>query len=165
MRRGAVALCGGGNLLRILFQVFDEFGYARRLEFRRVDDQRVRHMGHHDNRLELLRIKSEFRVEILVDDQRWRGRRKQRVTIGRRMIDELGADVAGSAGAVFDHHRLSPFARQPVSDKPRNGIGGATCWKRGRGTSRAATVSFLLTPAARSCWASNYHASHAPTAT
>ena len=41
------------------------------------------------------------------------------------MIDEFGADVSGRAGAVLDHHRLAPFARQPVADKSGNGVGGA----------------------------------------
>ena len=69
--------------------------------------------------------KPRLRIEILIDHQRRRRRRKQRVTIGSRMIDEFGADIARRAGAVLDDDRLAPFARQPVRDQPRNGVGGA----------------------------------------
>ena len=61
----------------------------------------------------------------MIDDERRRWCRQQRVAVGRRVIDLFGADIAGSPGAVLDHHRLAPFARQPVGDNPRNGVGRA----------------------------------------
>jgi hypothetical protein len=75
-----------------------------------VDDQRIRHLRHHDDRLEFGRIEAELRVQVLVDHKWWRRRREQGVAVRRRLISLFGADVAGGPRAVFDYDRLAPFA-------------------------------------------------------
>jgi len=70
-------LRGGRDLVGIFPQVVDQLGHARRLEIPGTDDQRVGHMRHHDDRLELARLKSKLGIEILVDHQRRRRRRRQ----------------------------------------------------------------------------------------
>jgi hypothetical protein len=81
-------------------------------------------VGHHDDGLEFGRIEPELGIEVLVDHQRRRRRRKQGVAIGSRVIGKFGADVSGGPRAVLNDDRLSPFARQPFADKARNGVGG-----------------------------------------
>ena len=39
------------------------------------------------------------------------------------MIDLFGTDVSRSSGSVLDDDRLAPFAREPIPDQPRNGVG------------------------------------------
>src|SRR5262249_2788366 len=73
---------------------------------------------------------AEPRIEILVDDERGRRRREQRVAIRVGLGDRLGADIAGGADAVLDHHRLSPLLRQPVGEDARHHVGGAAGGKR-----------------------------------
>ncbi len=130
MRSCAIALRGGGDLAGILLQEVDQLGQARCLDLVRIDQQRVWHLCHHDNRFELRWIECELWIETLVDDKGWRRRREQGVAIGVRTVDRFGADVSGRTGAVLDDHRLPPFARQPVRDQPRNGIGSASGGKR-----------------------------------
>ena len=125
MRGGPVALRGRGNLLGVLLQVVDQFAQGRSLDVVRVDHQRVRHLRHHDDRLEFTRIVSELWIEALVDHQWGRRRRQQGVAIGRRMIGLFGADISGRACPIFDHDRLTPFARQPVRHQPRHRVGGS----------------------------------------
>ncbi|MCY1375134.1 hypothetical protein D9M69_625240 [compost metagenome] len=49
----------------------------------------------------------------------------QRVAVGRRLGDEVGADVPARARAVVDHHRLAPVLAHLHGDQPRRRIGGA----------------------------------------
>ena len=122
MRGRSIALRGGRDLVGIFLQVFDELAQVRCLDVVRIDDQRVRHLGHHNDRLEFGGIEPQLRIETLVDHQRRRRRREQCVAVRRRAIDLLGADVSGSPGAVLDDDRLAPFARQPFRDQPRHGV-------------------------------------------
>ena len=113
------------TLIGIFLQVFDQFAQARCLDVVRIDDQRVRHLGHHDDRLEFGRIEPQLRIEALVDHERRRRRREQCVAVRRCAKGRLGADVSRSPGAVLDHHRLAPFPRQPVRDQPRHRVSRA----------------------------------------
>jgi hypothetical protein len=71
-----------------------------------------------------------LRIEILIDHQRWRRRREQRVAVGIGAVGEFRADIAGGSGAIFDDDGLAPFARQPFTDNARHGVGGAAGRKR-----------------------------------
>jgi hypothetical protein len=130
MRGRSIALRGGRDLIGIPLQVFDQLGHARCLKVARIDDQRVRHVGHHDNRLEPGRVEPELLIEVLIDHKRRRRRREQCVAIGRRTIGHLGTDVSSRAGAILDDDRLAPLARQPIRDQPRDGIGRSTGGER-----------------------------------
>ena len=122
MRRGAVALRGNQHLVGVLPQIGDQLRDGGGLDPRRIDDQRIRHMRHHDDGFELRGIEAEFWIEVVIDDQRRRRRRKQSVAIRRRVVDRLGADIAGRARPVVDDDRLPPFARQPLRDDARHRI-------------------------------------------
>ena len=111
-------------------RVGDEIGDTRRRYLARVDHQRVRHDAHHRHRHEGRGIEAELRIEALVDDERRRRRRQQRVAVGLGVERRLGPDIAGGARLVLDHHRLLPFARQPVADDARHQVGGAAGRKR-----------------------------------
>src|SRR5713226_6811675 len=39
------------------------------------------------------------------------------------MIDKIGTDVSSRPGTVLDNDGLAPFAREPIPDQPRDGIG------------------------------------------
>ena len=124
MRGGAIALGGGGELAGIGFRIGDQLGDVLGRDLR-VDHQRVRHPSHDDDRDELERVEPELRIEVLVDHQRRRRRGEQRVAVRLGLEHHLGADIAGCAGAVLDHDRLSPFARQPIAEHARHHVGGA----------------------------------------
>jgi hypothetical protein len=61
-------------------------------------------------------IETEIVIERRIDGIRRAGH-QQRVTIGRRMSDQLGAEIAGGAGAVVDDNRLAQALGQPLRDK------------------------------------------------
>ncbi len=44
---------------------------------------------------------------------------QQRVAVGGRTRDRLGADVVSGAGPVLDHERLTEAFRQPLADQAR----------------------------------------------
>jgi hypothetical protein len=130
MRGRPVALRGGRNSIGILLQVFDQLAQVRRLDIVRIDDQRVRHLGHDNDRLEFGRIEPQLRIEALVDHERRRRRREQCVAVGRCAKGRLGTNVSGGPSAVVNHHRLAPFSRQPVRDQPRHRISRASSRER-----------------------------------
>jgi hypothetical protein len=124
MGRGPDALRGADELVRVVAQIRDQFGDARRLDLVRIDEQRVGNLRHDDDRREGVRIESELWIEALVDDER-RRRGQQSVAIRLGAEGRLRADVAGGAGAVLDHDRHPPFARQPLPHDARNDVRGA----------------------------------------
>jgi hypothetical protein len=70
----------------------------------RVDDhqQRVVHDAH-DRREVLERVVTDLRIHVRRDSVGRLAREIQRVAVGRRFSDDLGADRAGRADAVFDN--------------------------------------------------------------
>ena len=117
-------LRGRGHLAGVRARVADQFGDAFERHVR-VDHQGIRHPSHDHDRHELGRVETELGIEVVVDHQRRRRRREQRVAVGLGLGDRLGADIAGRSGAVLDHDRLPPFARQPVGKDARHHVGGA----------------------------------------
>src|ERR1041384_7452547 len=49
---------------------------------------------------------------------------QQRVAIGRRLGDHLGADVAAGARAILDDELLAEALRQPLTHQARLDVGG-----------------------------------------
>ena len=70
------------------------------------------------------RVERQIGIEVLIVDQRRRRRGQQRVAVGRCLVDDLRADIAGRARVVLDDDRLAPFAREPIRHDARHGIGG-----------------------------------------
>jgi hypothetical protein len=69
-------------------------------------------------------VEAEVRVERRIDGV-CRDRQHQRVAVGRRPDDELGADIAGGARPVLDDERLFEPFRQPLRHQPRDDVGRA----------------------------------------
>src|SRR5258707_14260885 len=57
-----------------------------------------------------------------IDDEAPRSDRKQRVAVGHRLGDEVGADVAARAGTVLDHDRLPPGLGKLLGDQAHDDI-------------------------------------------
>ena len=70
-------------------------------------------------------------IAARADDQRPLRRGEQRVAVGLRAIDDLGAEVLRRAGAVLDHDRLAEFRREML---------GRGCAASGRRWRRAAAA-------------------------
>ena len=72
MRRRSVSLRSGSDPVGIVLQVFYQLAQIRGLYIVGIDDERVRHHGHHDDRFELERIECQVAIEILIDHERRR---------------------------------------------------------------------------------------------
>jgi hypothetical protein len=95
-----------------------------------LEDKRVRHPRHDDDRDELQWIEPKVRIEILIDDQgRWR-RCEERVAVGIGLRDDFRTNIAARSGVIFNDDRLVPFARQPLGDNARHDVGSAAGGKR-----------------------------------
>jgi hypothetical protein len=92
------------------------------------DIEHVRHRAKDRDRHQVGRLEAErFRfVERVVDGQRPRRTRKQRISIRCGRCDIRRADVAAGAGLVFDHHRLIPALAEILRDDPRQHVGGSS---------------------------------------
>ena len=90
---------------------------------RRTDRQHVRHVRHLDDRGEIPdRVVGQL-GERRSDGVRAGGRHQQRVAIGCALRDQVRADAATGARAVFDHHRLAPALAEFLRDEARDHIG------------------------------------------
>ena len=69
-------------------------------------------------------IEIELVVERRVDRVRRRGQ-EERVAVGRRVHDGLGADIAAGARPVLDDELLAEPLRQPLPHQPRDDVGRA----------------------------------------
>src|SRR5262245_48320189 len=107
---------------RIGFGVGDELGHG-------LDRQRRVHLQHQrltvdqrNARDVANEIESEIAIERGVDRVRNVGI-QERISIGRRLHDDLGADIAPRARTVFNHERLAEAIRQGLRDQTRADIG------------------------------------------
>ncbi len=139
MRGRAVALRRRIDLAGIGLGVGDRLrhGLGRKLG---CDHQRVRNARQHRDLLELSGIEIEPRIEVLVDDQRRRRRRQERIAVRLRLVDELGADIAGGARAVLDDDRVPPLAREPLGHDAWHDVGRAAGRERHDDLDRARRI-------------------------
>ncbi len=92
---------------------------------RRVDDEDLRNHRGEAHRHEIaLDVERQLLVELRVDRVR-RQREQDRVAVGRRFRDDVGAEIAGGAAAVVDDDRLAELRRQRLDDDARNDVGAA----------------------------------------
>jgi hypothetical protein len=63
-------------------------------------------------------------IEAWVYDKRRITAHQQRVTIGRRLGDAIGRNVAAGAGDVLHHHRPAPCLAEFVRQQPRRDVRG-----------------------------------------
>ena len=92
-----------------------------------MHDQRVAGRRHDRNEPEVCeRIERRFLVEARIYRKRRPERRKERVAIGGRLGDELGADIAGSARPRLDQKCLLEFGRELVRKRAGDEVEGST---------------------------------------
>ena len=67
------------------------------------------------DRLQVLeRIKRKLVVDVRIDDERRAVGEQQRVAVGGRLCDRVGAERSARAGPVLDDDRLSPLLGKPL---------------------------------------------------
>ncbi len=120
----AVARRGVARLAFLGLQLGDQLGQRARLLGR--DQQHHRHEAGQRHQLEILqRIVGKLVVERDVDAVRRGGAEQQRVTVGLRLGDLLGADRAAGAALVLDHDLLAELFRQRHRQDAREDVGRA----------------------------------------
>src|SRR5262249_30554179 len=78
--------------------------------------------------------------EVLTDDKWTLRRGKQRVAVGIRLGDNLGAEVLRGTGPVLDNHGVRPFERELVGDNARQNVGRGTRRERHDDFDRSAGI-------------------------
>ena len=129
MDRGAVAARRHVQLARIRARVADQVGDvldAGGLRLGRVHHQHVRHPGHHRDRRQVLeRVEWHLRIERRIDRLRADRAHQQRVAVGRRLRDEVGAEVAAGTRLVVDDEGLAERLAELRRERARQDVGGA----------------------------------------
>ena len=111
MRRAAVAGRSEIELARIRLGIGDEFT-GRGCRDRGIDQQDQRCLGDQADRLEILDgIVRQALVERLVDGMGADQPHENRIAIGGRLGCLGSADIAASAGTIFDDHGLAQALR------------------------------------------------------
>ena len=122
VRGRAVALRGIGHLAGIGLGVGDQLLEAAGGQVETGGDD-IGHDRQHRDRHELRPVIGQRLVEIVVDRQ-GRGRTaQQRVAVRLGAIGDLGADIAGRAGAIVDDDRLAPGGRKLLADDAAEHVG------------------------------------------
>ena len=134
VRRRAVPRGGEVDLARPCSCERDQLLHRPRRK-RRMNDQHVGcGRGERDRREILDRIEGHFGEEARVDRERSRRAHQDRVTVGRGLGDDVGADIAARAGPVVDHHLLREAHGESLRDRARDDVGAAA---RGKGHDEA----------------------------
>jgi len=95
------------ELARVRPRIVDELAHVVRGD-RRMHHQHVDVRGDEGDRREVAhRVEGHARVDARIDAVRGDAAHAERVAVGRRLRDEVHADVPACAGAVLDHDRLS----------------------------------------------------------
>ena len=97
----------------------------------RVDGEHERVAAEQDHGLERLdRIVRHVGIDARIDRVRADRASQDRVAIGLRLGDEIGADVAACAGLVLDHDGLPERCRELLAEQARERIGVAADGER-----------------------------------
>ena len=92
----------------------------------RIDHQHIgRGADHHDRREILDRIVRQVSAQTHRHRVRARGGDADRVAVGRRLGDRVGADIAAGADPVVDHDLLAQPGPQPLRQDARDDVGAA----------------------------------------
>ena len=123
VRRGAETLRAPADLARIGLGVGHDLGHRfhRQVRVNRDDQRRLDQLA--DRRKHLDRIVADVGVHRRAGGQRSARRHQERVAIGIGGRDELAADAAAGAAAVFDHDGLAEHRAEPVGDDARHAVG------------------------------------------
>jgi hypothetical protein len=113
-----------GQLAGIGLGVGDEVGDRLHRQVVVDEEDRRHHQRGRDRRQVLERIVRQ-RLQAGQDGDGGVAGPEQRVTVGRRLGDAVGADGAGVAGDVLDHDRLAPRLGELVGEQTRGDVGGA----------------------------------------
>ena len=110
---------------------------------RRRHDHDRRHLAQHEDRGEvLLRIVPHLAVEMRCGGQRAVAGQQQRVAVGRRLRDSVGAERFVAPRTIVDDDRLSPRLRQRLADRAGENVGHGA--GRGRNDDLDGAVGILV---------------------
>ena len=120
---------------------FPRLGFRERDELRDrrdgnggMNDEKMRRVGHHRHRCEVLdRVERQFGIDTRADGERADIGEQHRIAVGRRPADELRAHVAIGARLVLDDDRLATDVGELRSDRARENIGGTAGGVRDEG--------------------------------
>ena len=87
-----------------------------------MHDEHVGRARHQAHRREVARRVVGHASKQRIDDQTPRAAGKERVAVGDALRDEVGADIAPRAGAVFYHDGLAERIGQALSHKARDDV-------------------------------------------
>ena len=104
--------------LRQRHQLGDSLHAERRVHHQDIGIGR----GHADRHQVLFRIVGEFRVDARVDRDRTGLTEQQRVAVRIGALDDLGADAAIAAAAIFDHEGLAERVADFLADDARGRV-------------------------------------------
>jgi hypothetical protein len=89
----------------------------------RMHDQHLPAARQHRDRLQILvRVERHLAIDTGIDRERRAEHHPERVSVGSRLGDRLGTNVAGRSRTVLNHDRLPEASRQPVSEDPRHRV-------------------------------------------
>jgi hypothetical protein len=86
------------------------------------DDEHFRHRRHQRDGHKILRHVVRHFLQDRIDDQRTRADDADRVAVGGRLCDRIGAEHAGLAATIVDQHRLLRDFRHALADQTRDDI-------------------------------------------
>ncbi len=124
MRRTSVPSRCHLDLVRVCLRIGDELrnGFCGNRGVDQHDERLARDRG--DWRDVAQKIVIEIAVDRRIDGVR-RPDQEERISVGRRVHDGLGGDVAGGAGPVLDDHRLTQPPGQPLPHQAPEDVVGA----------------------------------------
>ena len=140
-----------GDLAGIGLGVGDELRDRVR-RHRRVHHHGVGHVGEQRDRREILHaVERHGGEQSVVHGVHAHGVEQDGVAVRRRARDRAGADIAGRAGAVLDHHRLAHRLVQMRGDDARQNVGRAARRPRHQQRDRAGGIGLRGGGAQRRC--------------
>jgi len=106
--------------------LLDQLGHGVRFELCRIGDQHGQEAGGERHRRKILgRVERKLLVEAGIGRIRRDIAEQHGIAVGRRLGDEIGAEIGRRARLVLDHDRLADEFGHLLSDEPREEISPA----------------------------------------
>ena len=150
VQRPADAAAAVAQLARVGLGVPDQLGQRLRRHVRIDREHRPRRHHQRDRREVLHRIVA---IALLQERQhrRFRGGDHQRVAVGRRPVERVGADLGHAARPIVDHDRLAEARAQFVGEQAAHDVDQAAGRRRDDQPDRACRIVLRLRRRRRQC--------------
>ena len=126
MKRIAHAGVGNVDLAGLALSLLDQLGHGVYFELCRIGDQHGQEASGERHRREILgRIEGQLLVEAGIGRICRDVAKQHGIAVGRRLGDEIGAEIGRRAGLVLDHDRLAGKFGHLLPDEPREEISPA----------------------------------------